>query len=123
MGERETEIKPEHACNEIIYGWTPNFYELSTGNNNELDLFSYGPDRQFEMMFYEMIAQDNRSNATVKPVVEALEMNVTDIGNHGLLRRQYEEKVNITVTNNDDDPATVDAVTLHLLTPRIRRYN
>jgi len=109
------------ACNEIIYGWTPNFYELSTGNNNELDLFSYGPDRQFEMMFYEMIAQDNRSNATVKPVVEALEMNVTDIGNHGLLRRQYEEKVNITVTNNDDDPATVDAVTLHLLTPQNKK--
>ncbi len=111
------------ACNEIRYGWTPNFYELNTGKNNELDLYTFGPDRQFDIIFYEMVANDNRSNATINPQAEALEVDVTGIGNHGLLRRQYEEKVNITVTNNDDDPATVDAVTLQLITPQNKKIH
>jgi len=109
------------ACDEITYGWTPNYYELNTGKNNELDLYSYGPHRQFDIMFYEMVAHDNITNATVMPEIPAFEMNITGIGNHGLLRRQYEEKVNITVTNNDDDAVTIDAVTIQLLTPQNKK--
>ncbi|MFQ6119772.1 MAG: hypothetical protein ACE5KE_07785, partial [Methanosarcinales archaeon] len=120
-GELKSSYNTE--CNVITAGWTPNYYELKPGQNNEFDIYQYGPHRSFDIQFYEVVAIDYIRGATVEPFKKAFDFNITGIGHNGLLRRGYEEIVNVTVVNNDDDPVSVDVITLELITPKGKKMH
>ena len=102
------------------YGWTPLYYDLHPGDN-EFTLQTYGPKRWWEVNLYDLIAWNRVLGATVE-TKPAFKINLTSIGQNesGFLRRQYEEPVNITVYNNDDNPITVEVVQFDLITPANR---
>ncbi|MBI4020454.1 MAG: VCBS repeat-containing protein, partial [Candidatus Aenigmarchaeota archaeon] len=120
-GELKTSQVTE--CADIEFGWTPNFDELKVGGNSQFDLYSLGPHRQFDITFYDSVTVDYIQNTTVEPIPEAFQLDITGIGENGLLRRQFEEAVNFTVTNNDDDPATVDVIKVTLVTPQNKKVD
>ncbi|MBI2664459.1 VCBS repeat-containing protein [Candidatus Woesearchaeota archaeon] len=104
-------------CNTVTIGHTPNFELLERGRDNEFDIFQFGPHRDYDVILYEVVGYDTRDDAIVEPVRKAFDLQEVEIGADGLMRRQYEETVHLTIKNNDDDPISVDAVTLDLISP------
>ncbi|MEM2990287.1 MAG: CARDB domain-containing protein, partial [Halobacteria archaeon] len=102
-------------CNFEQKGWTSLYYDLKKGEDNYITLYSYGPSREFEVNFYDLIALDYVHAATDRALEPAFDINVSSIGYKGLLRRGYEEPVNITIINNDDDPFIVRVVEFDLI--------
>ncbi|MEK6921285.1 MAG: hypothetical protein AABX82_05350, partial [Nanoarchaeota archaeon] len=104
-------------CNQITKGHTPNLNLLVRGTDNEFDVFQFGPHRTFDVILYEVVGFDVVDSAIEQPVRDAFILENAEIGNEGLLRRQYEESVNLTITNNDDDALKVDVVSVDLISP------
>ncbi|MBI2549170.1 VCBS repeat-containing protein, partial [Candidatus Woesearchaeota archaeon] len=110
-------------CGNFIYGWAPNFDELSLGQNNQFDLYSMGPHRSFDITFYDALTMDYVAAATVPPRHKAFDLEITNIGSEGFLQRQHEELINMTIINNDDDPITVRVISYDLITPQGREIH
>lgn len=104
-------------CETKIFGHTPTFDLFDLGTTNVFDIYNFGPHRTFDITFYEVVGVDYLRGATVAPADPALTFTINTIGTNGKLRRQYEEPINITFANNDDDPLHLDVVTLDLITP------
>jgi len=104
-------------CDKEDRGYTPTYDLFNMSNVNNIDIYYFGPHRSFDVQFYEVIAQDEIFGATTEPLLPALQFEITGIGTLGQLRRQYAEPVNVTFTNNDDDPINISVLTFDLITP------
>ncbi len=104
-------------CETKIFGFTPTFDLFDLGKTNVVDIYNFGPHRSFDITLYEVVGIDYLRGATVQPADPALVFHINHIGTNGKLRRQFEEPINITFANNDDDPLHLDVITLDLITP------
>jgi len=91
----------------------PIYNNLELGNDNVITIFKNGYG-YLDIKLYKTVNMEIFPD----PFVEsdpALEIELTSVGINSLLRRGYEEDINLTIKNNDDDNLTIEVITFDLV--------
>ena len=115
-GEYKESLDADAFCKGVKeLKWRPFFNDLELSSDNSITVFQHSSN-SFAANIYKVI------NLEMKPypfidAEPAFKVQLSSLGVEGLLRRGYEENVNITIENNDDDNITVNVVSFDLVGP------